>query len=113
MTDDEGETPPIPPRIPRLRKRSGRCYELALRGLQLDNDQPWLLVHGEVDMGPSGPRMGHAWLRLGEWVYDPVLDDMFTVNCYSDWLNAVVFVELLPEDAAECVIKYKNWGPWA
>lgn len=48
-------------RIPRLRKREGRCYELGLRGcLQAPE---WKLVHGTCN-GHNGTRIGHAWLEF-------------------------------------------------
>jgi hypothetical protein len=56
-------------RVPRLRKREGRCYELALRGCLKASE--WELVHGEC-IDKFGNRIGHAWLEFDGESYCPV-----------------------------------------
>jgi hypothetical protein len=71
--------------LKRVRKRKGRCYELALKVML---DEPgakcFTLVHGRV-RGPDGRLTGRAWILVdGGRVYDPVLDRYFEPAVYAD-----------------------------
>jgi hypothetical protein len=97
-------------RIPRLRKRHGRCYELAFRGAC--RAQEWLIVHGEC-VGPLGcGRMGHAWLQSGESVYDPVLDRTYNLEDYRTQFAAVEHARYTFLAASRQASSSGHVGPW-
>ncbi len=63
------------PRL-RVRRRQGRCYELAFKGLLAAPE--WTLVHGTVSNRSAAAdqsnaeRIEHAWLERDGQVYCPV-----------------------------------------
>ena len=104
------DAPELTCRNPRLRKRDGRCYELSFVGCR--EAPEWTLIHGEV-IGPGGiGRMGHAWLELNGWVYDPVLDCAKTTDDYADVFCAFVFKRYTFMEANAEVCKTGHFGPW-
>jgi hypothetical protein len=104
-------------------KRAGRCYELSwLALLDLPTDTPWRLVHGIVNGPPETPRVGHAWLRCGEAVFDPVLNEKLALANLNELLGwayyeakvcAVVIAEYSRhEAAAAAAVESGHHGPW-
>jgi hypothetical protein len=105
-----GDAPDLTCRIPRLRKRDGRCYELAWNGCM--QGEEWKLIHGEVN-GPIGiARMGHAWLEFDGWAYDPVLDKVMRANVYAYIHKAMVHKKYSKVQAANKAIETGHHGPW-
>ena len=96
-------------RIPRLRKREGRCYELALRGcLQAPE---WELVHGECN-GHNGTRIGHAWLELDGEAYCPVLDLCIPIPIFEKRLQAIAHVRYTADEVLFMKLRHRHMGPW-
>lgn len=62
--------------IARVRKRQGRCYELAGRVMMNEqNAEQLTLIHGRASQLENGPLIDHAWIiRADGGVYDPVLN---------------------------------------
>lgn len=100
-------------RIPRLRKRAGRCYELALRGVlrAAELEEEWTLVHGTC-RGIAGSTIGHAWLERGAMVYDPVCDQQFTFEDYATTYGALSIVRYSSPEAAMALLTAGHYGPW-
>jgi hypothetical protein len=99
--------------VPRInaRKRIGRCYELAGRGLlQAGALSRWNLVHGTVT--ETEGLLGHAWLELGGLVYDPVMDFLFTKKDYYGARKAKVVRRYTMRQAAVLMVRHKTAGPW-
>ena len=93
-----------------LRRRKGRCYELAYRGVQQANE--WRLVHGEVDGPPGHERIGHAWLELGETAYNPTDDTFHPCWRFRIMLRATP-IAFYPIGAAhEKAAQFGHFGPW-
>ena len=63
----------------RLKHRRGRCYELSLRLLLANMDEPDIvLVHAETrsaDPRSADGRMDHAWIEVRDLVYDRTARD--------------------------------------
>lgn len=95
------------PRLPRIRKRTDRSYELAAKGQQ--RDPSWTLVHGTLKRG-----IEHAWLEKDGSVYDPVADFFMASDQYVAALQAVAERRYSALEATEEMSsrKVKTWGPW-
>lgn len=103
-------TPPHDlPRRPRLKQRTGRCYELA--GAAALDRHDWMLVHG-TGRGPAGSRIGHAWLERDGWVYDPTLDVCMQLPQYIQRFAAERLNSWRGREVAEEVLRHGHWGPW-
>ena len=94
-----------------FRNRQSRCFELAW-GYLCDSreDIGWALVHGEVDSALG--RMGHAWLELGDTVYDAVLDELFPTADYRLMFTALEIARYSREEAAQHAVSSVHSGPW-
>ncbi len=96
-------------RIPHLRKRQGRCYELALRGcLQAPE---WELVHGECH-GYNGTHIGHAWLEFDGEAYCPVLDECLPIPVFVSRLGASVHARYTADEVLFMKLRHRHMGPW-
>lgn len=97
-------------RIKRIRKREGRCYELAMRGCQQAPE--WELVHGECN-GHSGARkIGHAWLEFDDEAYCPILDKTMPIGDFLRILGAQAYARYSSEDAICLMLRSGHYGPW-
>lgn len=96
-------------RIPRLCKREGRCYELALRGCLRAPE--WELVHGECH-GHNGMRIGHAWLEFDGEAYCPVLDECLPIPVFVSRLGATEHVRYTADQALFMKLRHRHMGPW-
>ena len=98
----------------RPRRRQGRCYELAWKYLMWDDRfADWSLVHGEIisPIGDDKP-MGHAWLALGDLVYDPVHAMQFNALAYTAKYAAVAIARYTRRDALGLGEETGHFGPW-
>ena len=98
-------------RLSRIRKRTGRCYELALKGVLQAPE--WILVHGEV-RGPEGQRIGHAWLEgpSSDTVYDAVCDAVCSREAYLTHFAGVELARYTCKEASANVVQQSHYGPW-
>ena len=96
-------------RIPRLRKREGRCYELALRGCLKASE--WELVHGEC-IDKFGNRIGHAWLEFDGEAYCPVLDNCMASVFFYKKLQATTITRYSMIEALIMHLHHQHAGPW-
>jgi hypothetical protein len=101
----------------RLKARGGRCYELSLRLLLANMEEPdILLVHGETrssDPGAIGGRMGHAWIEVGHFVYDRTArDEPFHRALYYLDGEVSAVTKYGAHDAAVAFSDHGHWGPW-
>ncbi len=99
----------------RVRRRHGRCYELAFRAvIEAPETQDLKLVHGSAVLNPAaGERINHAWVLLpGSRVYDPVLDQCFTERGFAERHKAVVSRVYTRMEAAQTLLENNHYGPW-
>ena len=95
-----------------FRDRHGRCFELAYLTIADDSTDPeWRLVHGSVLFRTDG-RMGHAWLARGEFVYDPVLDRVFSWSLFRESHGAVERIAYTRTEAVRRASESRHSGPW-
>lgn len=106
-------------RMKRIRKRNGRCYELAYCGLMQANDKgatgKFVLVHGEVNGPPDlAPRTGHAWLEYigAPFVYDAVKDKTIPMIDYYRTMKPTNITKYALIEAAQMAVKTSHYGPW-
>lgn len=97
-------------RVPRLRGRIGRCYELAYLGAERANE--WVIVHGEVSGPPGIGRIGHAWLELDGEVFETTRDELHDALQYCGRYSATVLAKYTYKEAALMVVKEGHYGPW-
>jgi len=100
MTDEEADPPK--PFLVRARKREGRCYELAFKGILQAGAERFLLVHG-TGLGREGQRIGHAWL----------LDRWLDAAEYAELVEAVESRRYTAREAAHAALAEDHSGPWA
>ncbi len=97
-------------RIKRVRKRDGRCYELAMRGcLQAPE---WELVHGECNGHLGARKIGHAWLEFDGEAYCPVLDQTMPIGDFLRILGAQASARYSSEEAICLMLRSGHYGPW-
>ena len=95
-------------RVPRIRSRLHRCYELAWLG-QMQAPE-WVLVHGYLDC--EGVPIGHAWLLHEGQVFCPTSDRIYSEAEYAAEMKAVILVTYNLKQAAAAVVAHRHYGPW-
>jgi len=102
--------------LARIRKRNGRCYELAARAMlyEPDSDQ-FTLVHGSAahpDHG--GRRLNHAWIELddGRTIYEPVTDSRQPAAYLAATYQLLVDHRYSRQEACALMSATRNYGPW-
>jgi hypothetical protein len=117
-----------------LRKRQGRCYELAGRAMLDEGESDaWMLVHGRLSLavvlGKAGTLTGrvcarqkqlmeqgwydHAWIELDDGrIYDPVLNSYMPTDQYVAKWRAVVDHRYSYKEFIDLVNVSHNSGPW-
>lgn len=98
------------------RKRQGRCYELAGRGIiECAPESGWTLVHGTARfLRGSNLRGGHAWCEntITGRIYDAVLDQLYLRSTYYRQFGARLIRRFTVLEAATMLGKENHWGPW-
>ena len=99
--------------IGHLKTRAGRCYELAGRLTLANADRPGLvLAHGRV-RGRDGSRVDHAWVEVGDAVYDRTRRDVpYPRAAYRRIMDAADVQTFTPREGAEQLSAHGHWGPW-
>jgi len=104
-----------------IRKRHGRCYELAWKAVLEEPASARLrLVHGWCTAPLPGrkhyqPAMiyGHAWVLLPNGtVYDVVKNVYFSAHDYAVKYRAIVGRVYTRKQAAKACLRHKHLGPW-
>src|ERR1035437_3222303 len=101
--------------ISRLRKRHGRCYELALRVmLHEPGAERFTLIHGRISQIKNDDYLiNHAWINLNDGrIYDPVLDKYIPAVEYLATRCAVIERQYTHEEAMSISVKAGHYGPW-
>jgi hypothetical protein len=94
----------------RVKKRDGRCFELALREIMYNEEfSAWKLVHG-VTCPPHD--LSHAWLESDAEAWDPNRNEFFTKQAYHELIKPKCFVAYSMEEACREVVKNGHSGPW-
>lgn len=106
-------SPSIPPtsptcRLPRVRSRLHRCYELAWHGVMRAPE--WTMIHGYLDC--DGVAVGHAWLAHDGQVFCPTSDRLFTQAEYEAEMKPVILATYSQKQAAAEAIAHRHYGPW-
>lgn len=97
------------PRLPGIRKRTRRCYELSARGQMRAPD--WTLVHGAC-RHDLGFEFGHAWLERDGQVYDAVRDEFMPLAEYLERAGARRIVSYTNIEAVQQMLAQNVYGPW-
>ena len=74
----------------RVRKRQGRCYELASRVVLRERGSGWTLIYGHLHAKVPSVPYSHAWLERDGEVYDPVQDLWFSITQFVMIYEAVI-----------------------
>lgn len=96
-----------------FKNRVWKCYLLA--GRYVISHPRSTLVHGTI----NGNRWGinkdnpHAWVEIGDEVFDPVLDQRLPKNAYAEIFCAKAIQKYTAEEAAINSTRCWNWGPWS
>ena len=106
--------------LARIRKRLGRCYELAFKVIFQEADaERFTLVHGRVRPGfvhehqVSGERIGHAWIETAiDKVFDPVSGEHTSFDQYQRLTRATVDRRYSRAEALRLVACTGHYGPW-
>jgi hypothetical protein len=100
--------------LDRIRKRHGRCYELAGKAILYEPDaEKWQLAHGTVWNDVLEVHMGHAWIVLEDGrIYDPVFHEYFDSQQFSERHAAKPERTYNKKEAIDHMTASKNWGPW-
>ena len=100
--------------LARIRKRDGRCYELALKAMLLEPEADrWTLVHGRVWRGIPGELIDHAWIELDDGrVYDPVKNTYMPGRQYRLMRKVVEVRRYTKQEAMALCAEAKHYGPW-
>jgi hypothetical protein len=93
----------------RYRSQHGRSYERALEYLfNLPADTDAILVHGIV-----GGLIYHAWVEIGDFIYDPALALVLPADTYSATVGAVVIEQRYSRsEAVQAANVTGHAGPW-
>jgi hypothetical protein len=93
----------------RFRSQHGRSYERALEYLfNLPADIDAVLVHGIV-----GGLIYHAWVEIGDSIYDPMLAKIVPADTYSATVGAVVIEQRYSRsEAGQAANITSHAGPW-
>jgi hypothetical protein len=98
------------------RRRLGRCYELAGRGIiECAAESGWTLVHGRARVSRSSPLIGgHAWCENLDCgiAYDAVANRFYRLENYYRLWKAKPVLRFTPKQAAIKLSKEGHWGPW-
>jgi len=99
--------------LKRIRKRQGRCYELALKVMLYESESDsFTLVHGRVENIENG-RFGHAWIELNNGlVYDTSANRYTPAGQYATENKAVVDHRYSRAEALGLACLSHNCGPW-
>lgn len=100
-----------------VRKRLGRCYELAAKALCFDRafSDGAVLVHGMVTSPfPDTPlqTIDHAWVEDGDRLWDPTLNRFYARADYYSRFDAVAVDRYTLVEAAKQTAKHGHWGYW-
>jgi hypothetical protein len=89
----------------RIRNRTGRCYELALKVITEESGaEKFTLVHG---LGPLG--VPHAWVETGDGrTYDAVADTYTPIDEYQ----CSVERRYTQTEARQAMLESWHSGPW-
>ena len=100
----------LPVRLPRIRKRTHRCYELCGLGMLNDGVDGWTLAHGALLMPIASGGMldiAHAWLVGPDGtIYDAVADAIKSGDRYR------VDRTYTQKQAAKLIVDTGQFGPW-
>lgn len=100
--------------LQRIRKRQGRCYELAGRVmLNEDGSEAFALVHGTANSGFAEQRIGHAWIELPDGViYEPIFNEYMTGAEFNSRAKPSECQRYTRMQTAKLLVHAGHWGPW-
>jgi hypothetical protein len=95
--------------------RTGNCYEASMDKLISMRDATAFLVHG-MPMGQGKiaqyGRYPHAWLELGDMVYESRIDDWIPTALYYELGQIEFAVRYSMIDMLKNVNEIGTYGPW-
>src|SRR5262245_299665 len=100
----------------RVRKRQGRCFELAFKIMfEEPGAERFTLIHGGVCFQhPASENMvAHAWVELGDGrIFDPVLNEYMSRSAYTAKMHAVIERQYNRLQAIKLMAETRHTGPW-
>jgi hypothetical protein len=100
----------------RIRKRDGRCFELAIKVMEEEPGATgFTLAHGRFTRHPILPpeKAIHAWIEIDpNTIYDPVTDQIAEKKIYEDQFGAVAEARYSRDEAISKMIETGTYGPW-
>jgi hypothetical protein len=96
--------------LKRIRKRWGRCYELAWKVMAYEaGAKDFRLVHGKIVV--HGVPIDHAWIALPDGrIYDPVFDEYSAPQDYAKRYTAEV--TYTQKETMHNVATHRHYGRW-
>jgi hypothetical protein len=94
-----------------FKERLGLCYELAYKFIK--NHPEAKLIHGSIRGSGEEKRIRHAWVEVGDKIFDPVMNKMVPKWLYEEQFNAQPEKIYTHEEALISLVKNRHYGPWA
>jgi hypothetical protein len=100
--------------LKRVRKRGGRCYELALKIMLYEpGAELFTLVHGRLDRPWSDGNAHHAWIELNDGrVYCTTWKKYEPADGYARRWGAVADRRYTKAEAVKLMLASGHYGPW-
>lgn len=89
--------------------RLGRCYELSYKLATSKINS--VLVHGYIK-DKHGRIIDHAWVEIGDTVYECVLDKTCSKEVYYRIIAVEVSKVYTFDETIEMSLKHRTYGPW-
>jgi hypothetical protein len=90
--------------------RLGQCYVLSYQYVTSNNDCE--LIHGYITDKQTSRMIDHAWVEIGNEVYDPVLDWKIDKQAYYGLYDAEVDKRYTQKETYSMAAESGTYGPW-
>lgn len=94
--------------------RIGKCYVLSYKYIDKNGwgKKDIFLVHGWVSDPRRENTINHAWVEIGDEVFDPVMDQTMSKQVYYRLYDAKVDKKYDPVQTAKEAANSGTYGPW-
>ena len=94
-------------------ERLGRCYELTAYAIAFgDAPEGSTLVHGSWHGVAAPRRIGHAWVRCGGRVWEPIKARWYDEAEFLHWTAARVEKEYDEVEVRVMLMRHGHYGRW-
>jgi len=87
------------------------CYEKSYQYITSHHSKDMVLVHGSLQFNESIP-IGHAWVEIGEILFDGVYQRFYNKELYYKELGLVKDFEYTVEQACKFALESGHYGSW-